>query len=292
MSDVALLDWAVIGSAALTAGLFYYLLLDTLQNRNQTTKEGDMFARVPAIRELSVLTGLTPTLSFLAFAGSIFLIFMVLRLLQGTTFALSVALILTVALFLSSRQLHRINKVRYLRAFESQLPIVIDQTVAQLRGGRSLARGLVELPAHLPEPAAAEMFEMADRSQRGLGLDKALMDAARKYKSRNYALLVSVFRMFVRQGGNVVDPLQRMSAAFKELIKADDYIRTASTQGRTIFFIINGAIFLMFSFVSMAQPQLIAQIFENIVGILIFLVGVGVYVGGAFWMWGMMRVDV
>jgi Flp pilus assembly protein TadB len=168
----------------------------------------------------------------------------------------------------------------------------MDQMVAQLRGSRTLQTGFRELPAVLPEPASTEIFEIADRAQRGLGLENALIAAGKKFESRNFMLLLAVFRIFARQGGNVIDPLQRMSMAYKDLIKLDEALKTASTQARTMFYIINSAIFFIFSFVSIARPQMIYDIFSNIVGIIIFSVGVIVYIAGAIWMWSMMKVDV
>lgn len=193
------LDWLALAVTlfwSLVAGLAAWELTGRRDDRARTS----VLSRVAAFRELGILFGVPVGIAVGGLALSIIVLCLLLAYLQGERFAIFSGLFFIALFGALSPFLPRINRMRYLSKFNQQLPLVADQMVSAVRGGKTLTQGLLGLPDALPHPASQEFAELAERTRLSAGgLEEAARDLTAKIDNKHLALLLSVFTIFSKQ---------------------------------------------------------------------------------------------
>ena len=122
-------------------------------------------------------------------------------------------------------------RIRYLRAFEVQLPEAIDTLVRSLRAGHPVSASL-RLVRNLPSPIGAAFAIVSDEVTYGLDLETAMRNMQARIDQQDVALLVSAVSLQVKTGGNLGELLERLSKVIRERQRMRLKARALSAEAR------------------------------------------------------------
>ena len=125
----------------------------------------------------------------------------------------------------------KIMRLRYLRAFEAQLPEAIDTLIRSLRAGHPISASL-RLVRNLPPPIGSAFAIVSDEVTYGLDLETAMRNLQARVDQQDVALLVSAISLQVRTGGNLAELLERLSKVIRERQRMRLKARALSAEAR------------------------------------------------------------
>lgn len=277
---------------ALMAGLTVMLAVSGLLQSDGATVGQSFIDRSRRLALIGEFLGVAPALALAAYLFVqviVPLLFLMWRPPLGVLFFAGAFVALLTAPWWAAMGLRR----RALKKFEAQLPPFTDQLVSSVRGDVPLLVSLQDVVPSLEDPLRTEIATLAEQANKGQGgIDRAIVNARKRYTSKHYSLLLSIIHIFSRQGGNLIEPMQNMSRSFKEVYRLEAKLQTAAASARTTFWIVNLALLIIIFSVSISQPHLIDQIFESLVGIGLFLLGIILYAIGTLWLLSMTKVEI
>lgn len=185
-----------------------------------------------------------------------------------------------------------ILKVNRLKALEENFPATLDKMVSSSKAGLSLIQ-IFEVIAKHDKPPASQEFGRAVQDYK---LGKDLVQVIEEMKERIGGTLFGLFATAVLinrdKGGNLPEALHTMSKSFKEIMRLNEKVTTASAEGRKGARVISLMPIFIFVFVSMMQPGLIDSLTDNFVGWIIICLAAAFYLAGLYWMQKVLDIDV
>lgn len=177
-------------------------------------------------------------------------------------------------------------------AFEENFPGTLDKMVSAGRGNMSLVQ-IFEFVAKNDNPPASQEFSRAVQEYKmGKDLSEVIEDMRRRLNSKQFELFATSVQVNRDKGGNLPEALQTMSASFKEMMRLEEKITTASAEGRKGARLISLMPIGIFIFVSLAQPALIETLVSNFVGWILISIAAILYVGGLLWLRRVLDIDI
>ena len=170
--------------------------------------------------------------------------------------AIGVACWLLPNLWLRQRQRRRSME------FALQLPDTLALIVAGLRAGFSLQQALLNVSKEAPEPTAAEFTRLAQEVQLGVSLQEALSNLVRRINSPDLDMIVSVFKIHSRVGGNLAAVLDTVGATIRERVRLRREIQVITAQQRYASYVL-GALPPILGLILLAiNPEYILGMFQ------------------------------
>jgi tight adherence protein B len=126
----------------------------------------------------------------------------------------------------------RIRQGRRAQEFVQQLPDTLALIVSGLRAGFSLQQALVNVSKEAPEPTASEFNRVSQELQLGVPLLSALDSLVRRIKSEDLDMIVSVFKIHSRVGGNLAVVLDTVSTTIRERVRLQREIHVITSMQR------------------------------------------------------------
>lgn len=129
-------------------------------------------------------------------------------------------------LWLRQRHIKRSND------FSLQLPDTLALIVGGLRAGFSLQQSLLNVSKEAPEPTATEFKRLGQEVQLGVPLHDALDGLVRRIKSPDLEMIVSVFKINARVGGNLAMVLETVGTTIRERVRLRREVHVITSQQR------------------------------------------------------------
>jgi tight adherence protein B len=129
-------------------------------------------------------------------------------------------------LYVRSRQGRRV------RAFNGQLPDVLDHLVGSLRAGYGLLQAVEWVARQVPSPAGAEFDRVIREVQLGRGLTEALDSMVRRIASDDLALIVTAIKIQHEVGGGLAEILSTVAETIRERVRVQREIQVLTAQQR------------------------------------------------------------
>ncbi|MGN6380111.1 MAG: VWA domain-containing protein [Gaiellales bacterium] len=121
---------------------------------------------------------------------------------------------------------------RRARAFEAQLPDLLNVWASALRAGRSFSQALDTLVEEAGDPARGE-FRRAQRQVRlGVPVEQALDDLSKRVRSESFELVVLTTDVQRRVGGNVAAIFDQVSETVRKRQQFSARVRALTSMGR------------------------------------------------------------
>jgi tight adherence protein B len=202
---------------------------------------------------------LTVTEYLLIRVGLLVVFFLIGYLLQRN---LLVGLLLAVGgLFLPTIYVRTRQSAR-LRAFNGQLPDVLDHLQGSLRAGYGLLQSVEWVSRQIPPPAGMEFDRVLREVQLGRSLLDALDSMVRRIPSDDLALIVTAIKIQYEVGGSLAEVLETVAHTIRERVRIQREISVLTAQQRVsgyvlMFLPIGMAVFLM-----VVNPDYMAPMFE------------------------------
>lgn len=105
------------------------------------------------------------------------------------------------------------------RKFVQQLPDTLALLVSGLRAGFSLQQAMQNVGREALEPTATEFKRMTQEVQLGIALLQAMDGLAQRIKSDDLDMIISVFKIHSRVGGNLAHILETVAFTIRERVK-------------------------------------------------------------------------
>ena len=174
---------------------------------------------------------------------------------------------------------------------EDQLAEAVSSLAAGLRAGLSLTRAIAFAADEADEPLASSLAAIADRTDLGTPLDRALDEWAELTVSPDARLLAGVLDLHRRTGGELPAVLDGVAATLQERRAAAREVRALTAQAR-----LSGAILGLlpvgfFLFLSVAARDDIAAAFHSPAGIAAIALGFTMQGIAFVWIRSLLRVE-
>jgi tight adherence protein B len=126
----------------------------------------------------------------------------------------------------------RTRQGRRLRAFDAQLPDVLDHLVGSLRAGYGMLQAVEWVGRQVASPAGAEFERIIREVQLGRSLTDALDGAVRRIDSDDLALIVTAVKIQHEVGGSLAEILATVAETIRERVRIQREIGVLTAQQR------------------------------------------------------------
>jgi tight adherence protein B len=126
----------------------------------------------------------------------------------------------------------RIKQNRRSQEFSLQLPDTLALIVSGLRAGFSLQQSILNVSKEAPEPTATEFRRLGQEIQLGVPLIQALDGLVRRLNSEDLEMIVSVFKIHARVGGNLAMVLDTVGTTIRERVRLRREVQVITAQQR------------------------------------------------------------
>ncbi len=126
----------------------------------------------------------------------------------------------------------RTRQGRRLRAFNAQLPDVLDHLVGSLRAGYGMLQAIEWVSRQVSAPAGEEFDRIVREVQLGRSLGDALDSTVRRIDSDDLALIVTAIKIQHEVGGSLAEILATVAETIRERVRIQREIQVLTAQQR------------------------------------------------------------
>jgi tight adherence protein B len=167
------------------------------------------------------------------------------------------------------------------REFVDQLPDNLSVLASALRAGHSLVGALSVVVDDAPEPARREFRRVIGDEQRGVPLEDAFDEVARRMDCRDLEQVAVVAALGRDTGGNTAEVLDRVVETIRERSALRRLVRTLTAQGRMSRWIVSFLPGFLVIGIMMINPGYLSPLWDNGFGRLLLMLGVVMVVSGS-----------
>ena len=189
------------------------------------------------------------------------------------------------------RLLDRRRAVTHAALLEDQLAEAVSSLAAGLRAGMSLTRAIAFAADEADQPLASSLAGVADRTDLGVPLDRALGEWATRTGSADARLLAGVLDLHRRTGGELPAVLDGVATTLRERRAAAREVRALTAQARLSGAILGLLPIGFFLFLSVTSRDDIAAAFHSTAGIAAIALGLTMQGLAFLWIRSLLRVD-
>jgi tight adherence protein B len=188
--------------------------------------------------------------------------------------------------------LNRARNKRLAR-IDRQLPDAINVMVSSTRAGRSLSQSIDEVAAKVSGPIGQEFAIIANEiRQGGITVENALARAKARMPVESFLIVATALIINCSKGGDVLNILERLADAIRELWRLKEKIYTETSevraQGKIILFMtpLFGVVVCMF------DPEIRPILFDTLGGNLILVVVASLQTIAFLWIRRIIRTTI
>jgi tight adherence protein B len=184
------------------------------------------------------------------------------------------------------------RRKRRIRAFEVQLPDVLNLLAGTMRAGFSFAQGLEAVADEASEPSRRELQRAFAESRLGRPIEDALEDSANRMQSIDMMWTVMAIRIQREVGGNLAELLDMVGRTMTERERMKREIAALTAEGRMSAWILGGFPPLFGVILYLVQPKYMGALFANSMGIVALGVSAVMACFGFWWLRKIMAIEV
>jgi tight adherence protein B len=171
-------------------------------------------------------------------------------------------LILGVVLgFVAPRIYVGIKQGQRLKAFEDELPDILNLWVNSLRAGYSVPQAMEAVGKEAPPPACDEFRRVVSEFQIGIPMEIALNNMLARLESEDLDLVFTAVNIQREVGGNLAEILETISHTIRERIRIKGEIRTLTASGRASGTLVGSLPIGLAIFLYIVNPIYMGQLF-------------------------------
>ena len=166
-------------------------------------------------------------------------------------------------------------------AFLKLFPDAIDLMVRGLRAGLPVAESFIVVSKELPPPMGDTFGTIAQQTQLGMPMEKALTENATKMGLTEFNFFVTTIILQRETGGNLSEILNNLSDMLRQRHMMKLKIGAMSSEARASAYIIGALPFLVFVILEVISPDYLSPLFNDIRGNHALIgAGVSLFLGG------------
>ena len=156
----------------------------------------------------------------------------------------------------------RSRQSRRLKAFDGQLPDVLDHLQGSLRAGYGLLQAVEWVSRQIPNPAGLEFERVLREVQLGRTLLDALDSMVRRIPSDDLALIITAIKIQYEVGGSLAEVLETVSHTIRERVRIYREIRVLTSQQRYSGYVLIALPIGLAAFLMLVNPEYEMRLFE------------------------------
>jgi tight adherence protein B len=150
--------------------------------------------------------------------------------------------------------------------FVLQLPDTLAMIVSGLKAGFSLQQSLINVGKEASEPTASEFNRVTQEIQLGVPMMEALDNLARRVKSEDLDMIISVFKIHTRVGGNLATVLETVGTTIRERVRLRREIEVITSMQRYSAYVLGLLPIVLGVILFVLNPDYMMEMFQwNIV---------------------------
>ena len=150
--------------------------------------------------------------------------------------------------------------------FLKLFPDAIDLMVRGLRAGLPVAESFITVSKELPPPMGDTFGTIAQQTQLGVPMEKALQDSATKMALTEFNFFVTTIILQRETGGNLSEILNNLSDMLRQRTMMKLKIGALSSEARASAYIIGALPFLVFAILEFVSPDYLRPLFNDVRG--------------------------
>jgi len=186
----------------------------------------------------------------------------------------------------------RFKTARRQRAFNNQLPDVLQLIAGSLRSGFSLNQSVAAVVREGTEPTASEFARALTEVRLGSTLEDALDRAAERMECSDLHWVVLAVRISREVGGNLAEVILNTVSTMRERAQIRGQIRVLSAEGRISARILISLPFLLTTYLLLRRPSYLKPLYTTGAGIAMVITGAVMLLVGSFWISRIVKIEV
>lgn len=250
-------------------------------------------AQVPGIERYDRFLQQTgwPVSSAQAVVGSLALAIGVLVLATLTRTPWPMALLVSLTALVAGQATLLWRRQHRATALERQLPEALALVARSMQAGHAFSSALQIAGQESPNPMGAELRAVFSEIQYGESANEALAHWAERVAGQDIRIFVIAVRIQSETGGNLAELLHQTAALIRERQKLRGVVRVLSAEGRISALILTLLPFGLAGMLSVLNPEFMAQLWTDPLGIRMLTVALVLMGIGVLWMWRLARIQ-
>lgn len=192
----------------------------------------------------------------------------------------------TPLLYVSRKRASRLGQ------FEKQLPDALDLITRALRSGHAFSSALQMVGDEMAEPIAGEFRVVHDEVNFGVSLQQALTNLSVRVPITDLRYFIVSVLIQRDSGGNLTEVLGNLSRLIRERLKLLSKVRVLSSEGRLSAWILGIMPFALAGVMYLVNPEFMAPLWNDPIGISIIKYMLILMVFGAFILRKIIKIHV
>jgi tight adherence protein B len=161
-----------------------------------------------------------------------------------------------------------------------------------LRTGFALNQAIGTVVREGIEPVSHEFGRALQEVRLGANLEDALDNVAERMHSYDMGLVVMAIRTAREVGGNLAEVLTTTTVTMRERVQLYGQVRVLTAEGRFSAKVLVALPILMAVYLLLFKKGYLKPLYQTGTGIVMLAVGVGLLIGGSFWLNRLTKIEV
>jgi len=182
--------------------------------------------------------------------------------------------------------------VRRKRAFEEQLPEILQLLAGSLRAGWGILQAIELVVKEIGPPSAPEFQRVETEARLGMPVSAALEKMAERVDSNDLRWAVSAINIQREVGGNLAEVLDIVADTMRERANLRRQVQALTAEGRLSAIILVALPFVLLFVILMTNPFYMSQFFDSPMGLAMAVAGIVLMIVGVIWLRKVIQVEV
>lgn len=178
------------------------------------------------------------------------------------------------------------------RAFDDQLPDVLNLMAGSLRAGWGLQQSIDLVVEQMNDPVSTEFQRAQTEVRLGRAIEDGLMSIADRIESDDFRWAVTAIGIQRDVGGNLAEVLDIVAKTIRDRSALRRQIAALTAEGRLSAWILMLLPFVLIVLIGVLNPEYISKLATTGPGILMALIGVSLLVVGGLWLRKVVVIEV
>ena len=185
---------------------------------------------------------------------------------------------------------HKKNKRA--RQIEAQLPAALDLIARSMQAGHTFSSALHIAAGESKPPISDELHTLFDELTFGVSIQDSMRSLAQRVPNEDVHFFVVAVLIQSETGGKLADILKHTASLIRERQKIAGVVRVLSAEGTISAVILSTLPFAVAGLLALINPEFIATLWTDPMGIRIALAALSLMGIGIFWMWRLVKIKV
>ena len=202
-----------------------------------------------------------------------------------------VGIVISGLVVVGTRSLVSMLAARRSRKFGDQLEQTLPLMTSSLRAGFGLMQALDNVARESEAPTSEEFRRLIIETRLGRDLADALGAMADRVDNQDFQWVVQAIEIHRQVGGDLAEVLDNVQATIRDRNQLRRRIKALAAEGKLSGIILFALPIAMFGWIAMVNPDYLAEMTGNGLGIAMLIGAAGLMVAGGLWMRRLVRLE-